>query len=56
MTKIAGRIHSPYDLHVHDREGHVKIGVLGWDRGGVSYVLAGSVPTAAAESAARELK
>lgn len=30
--------------------------VLGWDRGGVSYVLAGSVPTAAAESAARELK
>ncbi len=30
--------------------------VLGWDRGGVTYVLAGSVPTAAAESAARSLK
>jgi hypothetical protein len=30
--------------------------VLGWDRGGVSYVLAGSIPTAAAESAARSLK
>ncbi len=30
--------------------------VLGWDRGGVTYVLAGSVPTSAAESAARSLK
>ena len=30
--------------------------VLGWDRGGVSYVLAGSVPSAAAEAAARSLK
>ena len=30
--------------------------VLGWDRGGVTYVLAGSIPTAAAESAARSLK
>jgi outer membrane lipoprotein-sorting protein len=30
--------------------------VVGWDRGGVSYVLAGSVPTSAAESAARSLK
>ena len=30
--------------------------VLTWDRGGVSYVLAGSVPTAAAEAAARSLK
>ena len=30
--------------------------VLGWDRSGVSFVLAGSVPTAAAESAARALK
>ena len=30
--------------------------VLGWDRGGVSYVLAGSIPTSAAESAARSLK
>ena len=30
--------------------------VLGWDSGGVSYVLAGSVPTAAAEAAARALK
>jgi outer membrane lipoprotein-sorting protein len=30
--------------------------VLGWERGGVSFVLAGSVPTAAAESAARALK
>lgn len=30
--------------------------VLAWDRGGVSYVLAGSVPTAAAEAAARTLK
>ena len=30
--------------------------VLGWDSGGVSYVLAGSIPTAAAESAARSLK
>ena len=30
--------------------------VLSWDRGGVSYVLAGSVPTAAAEAAARSLK
>ncbi len=30
--------------------------VLGWDRAGVTYVLAGSVPTSAAESAARSLK
>jgi hypothetical protein len=30
--------------------------VLAWDRDGVSYVLAGSVPTAAAEAAARSLK
>lgn len=30
--------------------------VIGWDRAGVSYVLAGSVPTAAAEVAARSLK
>ena len=30
--------------------------VVAWDRGGVSYVLAGSVPTAAAEAAARALK
>ena len=30
--------------------------VLAWERGGVSYVLAGSVPTAAAEAAARSLK
>jgi outer membrane lipoprotein-sorting protein len=30
--------------------------VLSWDRDGVSYVLAGSVPTAAAEAAARSLK
>ena len=30
--------------------------VIGWDRAGVSYVLAGSVPTAAAEAAARSLK
>jgi outer membrane lipoprotein-sorting protein len=30
--------------------------VVGWDRGGVSYVLAGSIPTSAAESAARSLK
>ncbi len=30
--------------------------VLGWDSGGVTYVLAGSIPTAAAESAARSLK
>ncbi len=30
--------------------------VLTWDRGGVSYVLAGSIPTSAAESAARSLK
>lgn len=30
--------------------------VLEWKRGGVSFVLAGSLPTAAAESAARELK
>lgn len=30
--------------------------VLSWDRGGVSYVLAGSVPSAAAESAARALE
>jgi len=28
---------------------------LTWDKGGVSFVLAGSVPTAAAEAAAREL-
>jgi outer membrane lipoprotein-sorting protein len=30
--------------------------ILSWDQGGVSYVLAGSVPAAAAESAARALK
>jgi outer membrane lipoprotein-sorting protein len=30
--------------------------VLSWDRGGVSYILAGSLPTSAAESAARSLK
>jgi outer membrane lipoprotein-sorting protein len=30
--------------------------VLTWDRGGVSYVLAGSVPAAAAEAAARDLR
>jgi hypothetical protein len=30
--------------------------VLGWDHDGVSYVLAGSIPSAAAESAARSLK
>ena len=30
--------------------------VLSWDAGGVSYILAGSVPTAAAEAAARALK
>jgi outer membrane lipoprotein-sorting protein len=30
--------------------------VLSWDRGGVSYILAGSIPTAAAESAARSLQ
>ena len=30
--------------------------ILSWDKGGVSYVLAGSVPAAAAESAARALK
>lgn len=30
--------------------------VIGWDHAGVSYVLAGSVPTAAAEAAARSLK
>ena len=30
--------------------------VLTWDRGGVSYVLAGSLPSAAAEAAARSLK
>jgi outer membrane lipoprotein-sorting protein len=30
--------------------------VLAWERGGVSYVLAGSVPTAAAEAAASSLK
>ena len=30
--------------------------ILSWDKGGVSYVLAGSVPAAAAESAARTLK
>jgi outer membrane lipoprotein-sorting protein len=29
--------------------------ILTWDRGGVSYVLAGSVPSAAAEAAARAL-
>ena len=29
--------------------------ILSWDRSGVSYVLAGSVPAAAAESAARAL-
>jgi outer membrane lipoprotein-sorting protein len=30
--------------------------VLAWDQSGVSYILAGSVPTSAAESAARSLK
>jgi hypothetical protein len=30
--------------------------VLAWDRAGVSYVLAGSLPSAAAEAAARSLK
>jgi hypothetical protein len=30
--------------------------VLTWDRAGVSYVLAGSLPSAAAEAAARSLK
>jgi outer membrane lipoprotein-sorting protein len=30
--------------------------IVGWDRAGVSYILAGSIPTAAAESAARSLK
>jgi hypothetical protein len=30
--------------------------ILSWDSGGVSYVLAGSVPASAAESAARALK
>jgi hypothetical protein len=30
--------------------------VLNWDRAGVSYVLAGSLPSAAAEAAARSLK
>jgi hypothetical protein len=30
--------------------------VLTWDRNGVSYVLAGSLPSAAAEAAARSLK
>jgi len=30
--------------------------ILSWDSGGVSYVLAGSVPAAAAESAARALR
>ena len=30
--------------------------VLGWDAGGVSYVLAGSLPSGAAEAAARALK
>ena len=30
--------------------------VLSWDRSGVSYVLAGSLPSAAAEAAARSLK
>ena len=30
--------------------------VLEWQRGGTSYVLAGSLPSAAAEAAARQLK
>ena len=30
--------------------------ILSWDQGGVSYILAGSVPAAAAESAARALR
>jgi outer membrane lipoprotein-sorting protein len=30
--------------------------VIGWQRGGVTYVLAGSLPAAAAETAARNLK
>jgi hypothetical protein len=30
--------------------------VLTWDHAGVSYVLAGSLPSAAAEAAARSLK
>ncbi len=30
--------------------------IVGWDRAGVTYVLAGSVPPAAAEAAARSLK
>jgi hypothetical protein len=30
--------------------------VLTWDSGGVSYILAGSVPTPAAEAAARALR
>jgi hypothetical protein len=30
--------------------------IIGWDRAGVSFVLAGSVPSAAAEAAARSLK
>jgi hypothetical protein len=30
--------------------------VLEWQRGGTSYVLAGSLPAAAAEAAARQLK
>ena len=30
--------------------------VLEWQQGGTSFVLAGSLPPAAAESAARELK
>jgi hypothetical protein len=29
--------------------------ILTWDKGGVSYVLAGSVPASAAEAAARTL-
>jgi hypothetical protein len=29
--------------------------ILTWDRGGVSYILAGSVPSSAAEAAARGL-
>jgi outer membrane lipoprotein-sorting protein len=30
--------------------------IVSWDTGGISYVLAGSIPTAAAEAAARALK
>jgi hypothetical protein len=30
--------------------------ILTWDRGGVTYILAGSVPSSAAEAAARALK